>query len=441
VEVTVAAGTEIELYELKAELKPASDNARNSTSALHGTGMFQLQYDPVFGNSSYGGIKINPTLSKLATGKLELEVKEAAKLPQNEEKEALTAWGKEINGLQAGVGFPAGQKRAYSHGETVTLVVRIRNVGKEEVTFQYVPAFFQETLPTVKHGTGEPVLPIRGVSAPGKTHPATAVTIAPGKEVELYEWNARLAHDPVAGGADDRGVIYHRGTGKLSVQYERVLGNSSASKIKIDPALSKLATGKLELEVKEPEKQPHKMEEKEPFTAWGKEINGLQAGLGFRAGQKWAYSHGDGVAVVLRIRNVGKEAVEFKHIWAFFVENPPTITDANGKRVQLPGIAAEGAHHPRDTSVAAGKEVVLYEWSFDLRAQGEDGRKGCPTIHGVGKFSLQCERVVGPTLSNPNHPNPALSKLATGKLELEIKEEAKGPQNQDQKQEKEAFTA
>jgi len=148
------------------------------------------------------------------------------------------------------VGFSAGQKRAYSHGETVTLVVRIRNVGKEEVTFQYVPAFFQETLPTVTHGTGEPVLPIRGVNAPGKTHPATAVTIAPGKEVELYEWNARLAHDPLAGGADDRGVIYVR-TGKFSVQYERVLGNSSASRIKIDPALSKLATGKLELEVTE----------------------------------------------------------------------------------------------------------------------------------------------------------------------------------------------
>ena len=44
--------------------------------------------------------------------------------------------------------------------------------------------------------------------------------------------------------------IYVR-TGKFSVQYERVLGNSSASRIKIDPALSKLATGKLELEVTE----------------------------------------------------------------------------------------------------------------------------------------------------------------------------------------------
>ena len=29
--------------------------------------------------------------------------------------------------------------------------------------------------------------------------------------------------------------------------------------------------------------------------------------------------------------------------------------------------------------------------------------------------------VVGPTSGNPNHPNPAMGKLATGKLELEIK--------------------
>ena len=223
-----------------------------SPEALHGKGKFQIQYEQVFGSSSIERLEPDPTLSKLATGKLELEVKDAEEkkpVEPAEKKEAFTAWGKEIGGLQAGLGFSAGQKRAYSHGETVTLVVRVRNVGKEEVTFQYVPAFFQETLPTVTHGTGEPVHPIRGLTAPGKTHPATAVTIAPGKEVELYEWNARLANDPVAGGADDRGVIYHRGTGKLSVQYERVLGNSSASRIKIDPALSKLATGKLELEV------------------------------------------------------------------------------------------------------------------------------------------------------------------------------------------------
>src|SRR3954469_24031505 len=49
----------------------------------------------------------------------------------------LTAWGMEVDGLQAGLGFRQGGDRAYSHGETVKLVVRVRNVGKEAATFIY----------------------------------------------------------------------------------------------------------------------------------------------------------------------------------------------------------------------------------------------------------------------------------------------------------------
>src|SRR5262249_43812056 len=154
---------------------------------------------------------------------------------------------------------------AYSHGETVSLVVRIRNVGKEEVKFQYVPRFFKETPPTVTDGEGKPV-PLRGADAlsGGAFHPGADVTLAPGKEVELYEWKATLRP---ASDRDSKNpnfdIIY--GTGKFSIQYERVLANSTASAIKIDPALSKLATGKLKLEVKEPEKQPQQKEEKESF--------------------------------------------------------------------------------------------------------------------------------------------------------------------------------
>ena len=105
--------------------------------------------------------------------------------------------------------------------------------------------------------------------------------------------------------------------------------------------------------------------EKEVFTAWGKEINGLQAGLGFRPGQKRAYHQGEEATVVLRVRNVGKEAVEFKHIWAFFVENPPTITDAEGKPVRTAGTRSlRAATALQYHTVAPGKEVELYEWNF-----------------------------------------------------------------------------
>jgi RNA polymerase sigma factor (sigma-70 family) len=164
--------------------------------------------------------------------------------------------------------------------------------------------------------------------------------------------------------------------------------------------------------------------EKEAFTAWGKEINGLQAGLGFRAGEKRAYHFGEKVQIVARIRNLTKEAIEFEHIWAFFVENAPKILDPSGKVVQLPRGKALGLQRPRITKVPPGGEVALYEWEFDLDA-------GWKANHGAGKFTLQCERFVGPTLGNPVHPNPALDELATGKLELEVTSEP--PENRDAK--------
>lgn len=172
----------------------------------------------------------------------------------------------------------------------------------------------------------------------------------------------------------------------------------------------------------QPTSEAPKTTEQEPFTAWGKEVNGLQAGLGFKVGEKRAYHHGETANVVLQVRNVGKEAVEFKHIWAYFVENPPVITDASGKQVHLPRLEAEGQHGPRSAKIASGKTVELYEWRLEL--QPEKPRLGrnlrASTLYGTGKFSLHCERIVGPTSANPNDPNPAMSNLATGKLELEI---------------------
>jgi hypothetical protein len=359
----------------------------------------------------------------------EKPVEPAAK--QVKEKETFTAWGKEVGGLQAGLGFRPGEKRAYHHGETVTLVIRVRNVSKEEVKFRYLKEFFMEKPPTATGGDGKTIRH-GGVDLFGSIAQIPVdVNLAPGKEMELHDLKLKLGPAIEDGDVTDVSPESLHGKGKFQIQYEQLAAAT------IDPNLTKLATGKLELEVKEAEKR-----EKEPFTAWGKEINGLQAGLGFRAGEKRVYHHREGVAVVLRVRNVGKEAVEFNHIWAFFAANPPAITGADGKVIQLlPGYKALGLQAPRSANVAPGKEVELYEWSFDLRPQGESGNKGSLTIHGSGKFSLQCERIVGPTMANPNHPNPAMSKLATGKLELEIKEEVKGRQNQDQKQEKEAFTA
>lgn len=164
--------------------------------------------------------------------------------------------------------------------------------------------------------------------------------------------------------------------------------------------------------------------EQEPFTAWGSEVGGLQAGLGFKAGAHRAHHHDEIANIVLRVRNVGNDALEFKHIRAYLVENPPSITDADGKPVDLPRYEAMGIHGAISPKIEPGQVVELYEWEYELKPDTPrlDHNFRFSTLYGKGKFNLQCERIVGPTRANPNDPNPAMSKLATGKLELEVRE-------------------
>lgn len=197
-------------------------------------------------------------------------VAERALIAQNEKKETetFTAWGKEIGGLQAGLGFRPGEQRAYRPGETVTLVVRIRNVSKETVKFEYLLQYLDEEPPVVTDADGkaidQPAISVLGFHGP------LQVSLKPGQQIELesrMDGAAAVRHqllsvDPKEkkGAAGERpGRPLFVKAGKLTVHYERVLGDSSAGRINIDPALSKLATGKLELEIKT---DPGKQEEK-----------------------------------------------------------------------------------------------------------------------------------------------------------------------------------
>jgi beta-lactamase regulating signal transducer with metallopeptidase domain len=163
--------------------------------------------------------------------------------------------------------------------------------------------------------------------------------------------------------------------------------------------------------------------EKGAFTAWGKEVGGLQAGLGFKAGEKRAYSHGETVDLVLRVRNVGKEMIKFSYFRDEFYENPPIATDDVGKSVHIEGAGLDGEPNRIELNLAPGKEVDLSEINLGLRPASEKGKqKPAWKLFGTGKFQLQCERVAGNFEDRVNGgPDPILSKLATGKLELEIK--------------------
>jgi hypothetical protein len=340
----------------------------------------------------------------------------------------LTAWGKEVGGLQAGLGYDVAQKRACNLGDTVRLVIRVRNVSKETIKFAYLPQFLVEQPPAVTDGQGKLLrLPDRMVSA--RLHQPVQVNLAPGKEVELYDPKFRLLPASEKGTDNQLSDADYAlfGAGKFQIQYKRVIGQSSAGPAP-DPALSKLATGNLELDVRaDPpppaaEKDTPPKQEKEPLTAWGKEVDGLQAGLGFRPGQKRVYHLGESVSMVLRVRNVSKQNVSFQYLYKHFIGTPPTVIDGEGKPLRLPGITTFGVDVPQKVDLPAGKEIELYELKLTLRSASDrerdkltdfDGRLS--TLYGVGKFQIQYQQLATPEI------DAILGKLATGKLELEVK--------------------
>jgi RNA polymerase sigma factor (sigma-70 family) len=268
-------------------------------------------------------------------------------VPAGKPEKEDTAWGQVVGGLQAGLGFRPGENRVYRHGDTAKLVVRVRNVSKQDINFQYLRHFFIENPPKVTDDAGKPVA-FKDASPRGIYKPWDA-KLEPGKEIELYELNVELSNGQGIGIPKGSTLM---GTGRFSVQYERVLGNSflSSVPIKLDPVLSKLATGKLKLEVKE------------AFTAWGQDVGGLQAGLSIRD-QNNILIGGKATAVIW-LRNVSKTPITA----SMYLEDS-LVVDALEKRVR--GIVRPAHDYeiiPTKITVPAGQTLEIAKSTFLVRA-------------------------------------------------------------------------
>ena len=201
-----------------------------------------------------------------------------------------------------------------------------------------------------------------------------------------------------------------------------VWGNEIVLQVEGEPAAN---------QEKEPAADKVKDKDKEAFTAWGERVGFLQVGLGFPPGERRAYRPGETVTLVVRVRNIDGGEVKFEYLKQFFSENPPTVTDADGKSIPQARLLALGEHEPEEVSLPKGKEIELASVQFDLLPARErgDARTGRfpPLYADAGKVSLQYERVFGNTSSGSIKVNPGWLKLATGKLQLEIKQEKHNP--------------
>jgi hypothetical protein len=115
--------------------------------------------------------------------------------------------------------------------------------------------------------------------------------------------------------------------------------------------------------------------------------------------------------------------VKFSYFNEFFYENPPKVTDSEGKPVPLEGGGLLGLARLVEVTLAPGKEVKIIELNLALRPANEkEKERPVWKLFGTGKFQLQHENVDGRKIwTGEIKFDPALSKLATGKLELEVK--------------------
>jgi uncharacterized protein (TIGR03067 family) len=335
------------------------------------------------------------------------------------EKAIPTAWGEEVGGLQAGLALVPAVARGYRPGETVNLEVKLRNVGKADVTITH--GLLKESPPKITDTIGTPVF----VTTPprlGIIVIPTERVIKAGETITLYNPDVAVEAFDLKRQSGLQPLVSVPTIWVTPGKYRVAFGGMVHS----HPTLS---TGTAEFEVREPAEPAAATEE--PFTAWGTEINGLQAGLSLPPGPKRAYAHGETVTLVVRVRNVGKEAVKFEYVRQFLDENPPTVTGADGKAIPQGGTTVTGLIHvPVEVTLEPGKEVVLESrfhgasgWPYELRPAGGGGKpttRESPLVVGTGKVTVQYGRVFGNSSAGGIKIDPALSKLATGKLEVEV---------------------
>ncbi len=246
--MSLTPGKEIELYELNLELGEGNDRGGvPKDSTLFGMGKFTVQYERILGNTSLSSvsIKFDPILSKLATGKLELEVKEAKKLPDKKEKEGFTAWGKEDGGLQAGLCFS--NANDIRIGGKAKAVVKLRNVSSEAIFVSAWPLWLVGP-PRIVDTQGKPVRTTTPPARVGIKIDPDPLILKPGQTVDLDKIDVIVNEVHQLVRAPEGLVDFFA----IHVQP----GKYKADCIGFLKELPSLATGKLELEVKEAEKPP-----------------------------------------------------------------------------------------------------------------------------------------------------------------------------------------
>src|SRR5262249_45894029 len=115
--------------------------------------------------------------------------------------------------------------------------------------------------------------------------------------------------------------------------------------------------------------------------AWGKAVNGLEAGIGFRPGEEHACGVGGSITLTIYLRNVSDKPITVSHIEPLFAEFLPTVEDAGGQKLRVvPGPMNLGAVNIVSRTLEPKESIRLDSCWFLVREPGVKGAAVAPTL-------------------------------------------------------------
>jgi multidrug resistance efflux pump len=129
--------------------------------------------------------------------------------------------------------------------------------------------------------------------------------------------------------------------------------------------------------------------------AWGKPVDGLKAGIGFRRGEDHVARIGGSVTLVVYLRNENPASITVTHTENLFEEFVPHVRDASSRAMRIqPGPFHTGDVPQVTRTLEPGETIRLDHAWFLVRPADWNGQVESPTLRTrPGVYTVACENI------------------------------------------------
>ncbi|HLK57359.1 MAG TPA: hypothetical protein VKU00_12390 [Chthonomonadaceae bacterium] len=322
------------------------------------------------------------------------------------------AWGKVEGGLQAGIGFTE-KRTSYTIGELVEVNVYVRNAGKKPTTFswQSAPQFSHSSLilPTLTGPKGkEEAYTVGGpIEKPTRTK-----QLQPDETVEVSHTQLHTGYGEGGGHSFGLEPMVQVTPGKQQIRQSVRIKPEGSADFSVE-----LTSGPLEFEALSSVTR----------AAWGKSVEGLQAGLSFISDRR-RFLQGDTVTMDLYWRNAGNHNITITYAQFYDYDYMPGVVNAKGERVEVRQVAPRLIVPKETVTLKPGESIHIGMVNLVL-AEPQKADKGVgiyPEMAAIpGKYRVSQFTFVQPEAGAPvDKSGIPLIKASpiTGELEFEVAE-------------------